>query len=181
MKRFLKNALSVLLFVMITVCFCACGKEAADPFLSGEWGYIHEPETTVLSFKGDKVTFDGPKYSFTADGTYLHLTSGDTSVELRYMISGKHFYVYRTTEYTYTGEGTPEGLAGKWENPNKWSFEFSDDGQFVEDGYFPGSYTSDGKAFKLMYTDHFEDTVCFYTIDGNTLTVEYPWEMAQAE
>ena len=34
-------------------------------------------------------------------------------------------------------------------------------------------------SFKLMYIDHFEDTVCYYTLDGNVLMVEYPWQMVK--
>jgi len=175
--------------VWMTVLFFACisGLSAcrnADPGpLEGKWGYIHDPSTVILEGNGDRLTYEGKKYSFTADQDFLYLKRGTEEQTLRYRIIGNHTYIYRTTDYTLTTEAEEETLVGVWENKaNKWSFEFTENGEFLEDGFFPGTYSvSDNGTFKLMYTDHFEDTECYYSINGRILTVEYPWEIVKTE
>ena len=54
----------------------------------------------------------------------------------------------------------------------------------MEDGYFPGTYTVDEESgsFRLHYAGgQLDDTVCYFTLDGDALTVEYPWRMVPAE
>ena len=86
--------------------------------------------------------------------------------------------------YEYKDEGTPDGIIGNWYNAEKkWSFEFTSSGTFKEDGYFPGYYTlgEDGTSISLVYNDHFLDSTLYYSIDGNQLTLEYPWPMVEAQ
>ena len=53
----------------------------------------------------------------------------------------------------YEGDGTPDGLVGLWKSKEKWSFEFTSEGTFKEDEYFPGHYSVDegNKTFSLAY------------------------------
>ena len=98
--------------------------------------------------------------------------------------NGDKLYIYEQTTYKYDGEGEPEGLIGQWScAEKKWKFEFTDDGTFMEDGYFPGYYIVDEAegSFKLIYNDRFEDTVCYYNITGDELLLEYPWCMVKAK
>jgi len=183
MRTFFHRTLAALLLLaVITMQLTACSK-AEPTILEGKWGYIHDPSTVILGVDGDRLTYGGKRYSFTMDQDFLYLKRGSEELRLRYLISGNHTYLYQTTNYDLAAVPSTDGLVGKWENKeNKWSFEFTEKGEFLEDGFFPGTYSvSDHGTFKLMYTDHFEDTECYYSIDGSILTVEYPWEIVKAE
>ena len=177
--RIRKITACILLAVMTMVMMCGCGDKIDGPFI-GNWAYVHDTTVTVLSLeKNGKAVYQGNQYTYTADDTYLYLKSSKENIDLRYKMDGEKLYIYQTTEYTFAGEGSPDGIIGYWVcNPNKWSFEFTDQGTFKEDSYFPGYYTVDEneQTVKLVYNDHFEDTVFYYSIDGDTLTIEYPWE-----
>jgi hypothetical protein len=58
---------------------------------------------------------------------------------------------------------------------------FTDKGTFLEDGYFPGYYTVDeaNSTLKLVYNDQFEDTICYFRLEGDKLYIEYPWPMVK--
>lgn len=147
------------------------------------WSYIHAPEETVLTIDETKktFTFENVTYSYTKDDSFFNLrSSGGKESKMRYVMdSSEKMLLYKTTTYTYKSEGTPDGLNGVWENESNLSFEFNELGEFREDGYFPGYYTVDEKtsSIKLVYNDHFEDTTIYYSISGNTLTIDYPWPM----
>lgn len=180
-KRILILGLSLSL-VMSTLC--GCGK-SNNP-LVGEWAYIHDPETTVLNLKDNgKADFKGQTFSYELkDGQICLKDENGKTTDLRYEENKDGFLLYEHTTYEYEGSETPSSIVGRWVDPvNKWSFEFTDQGTFSEDGYFPGYYTvnDDGKSVKLVYNDHFEDTTVYYTIDGNTLKIEYPWQMVKHE
>jgi len=183
MRTFFQRALTVFFILTVTVGLVTACKKADPTVLEGKWGYIHDPSVVILEAKGDRLTYEGKQYSFTVDGDHLVLKQGNEEVKLRFLISGDHTYIYRTTDYVLKSSPQADPLIGQWENEqNKWSFEFTEKGEFLEDGIFPGTYSvSDHGTFKLMYTDHFEDTECYYSITGQTLTVEYPWEIVKAE
>ena len=65
----------------------------------------------------------------------------------------------------------------------KYSYEFTEKGTFYEDQNFPGHYQVDESdhSIKLMYNDQFEDTYLYYSLDGDVLTIEYPWSMVPTE
>ena len=182
MKRFL---LAVLAGMLLLLAGCG-GNAALSPqaqALSGKWAYIHDEETPILWLKDDgTAVFHEKKYTYDCTDTEIVLTVGDKENALRYVRDGEDIYLYEKT--VYTCEGTHDGLTGKWvSEKDNWSFEFTAQGTFDEDGYFPGHYTvneADG-TFKLIYNDPFEDTVCYYRIDGNELLVEYPWHMVKAQ
>ncbi|MCQ2496466.1 MAG: hypothetical protein MJ131_07725 [Lachnospiraceae bacterium] len=146
------------------------------------WSYIHAPEETVLTIDEAKKSFifENVSYSFTKDDNFFNLrnASGAES-KMRYVMEKDKMLLYKTTSYTYQGEGTPANICGVWNNDQNLSFEFNELGEFREDGYFPGYYTINeaDSTIKLVYNDHFEDTVIYYSLEGNTLTIEYPWPM----
>ena len=161
-----------------------CGEQKGE--LSGKWGYIHDPETVILSVKDNgKAVYKGEKYDAQMDGTFLTLTDADgETLRLRYTKDEKEFYLYEPCTYNYMDEGTPDGLLGNWYDPDtRWSFEFTDSGTFIEDGYFPGYYEIDetNGVIHLVYNDHFYDTTLYYRVEGSELTIEYPWSMVKAQ
>ena len=180
--KIMKNKKFVLLFLfMAALILTACGNTQEGP-LSGKYAYIHDTEKAALVFRGDKVTLDGTKYSYTVDGEFVLLTRNGKTTPMRFLETKDGMYIYKTTVYTLTNGDVGKGILGKWDNAeNKWSFEFNDKAEFLEDGIFAGHYFNDEEAgtFKLMYNDPVEDTVCYYTVDGETLTVEYPWPMVK--
>lgn len=179
---------SVLFLVLVLIVLSGCGKTAAADLspqakkIIGKWAYIHAKEETVAEFKEDgTATYQGEKYTFDCDDTFVHLTGKEGQVtKLRYEVAADGIYLYQHTDYSYTGEGTPESIYGSWRcEEKKWSFEFTKEGTFLEDGYFPGKYVLDeaNSTVKLIYGDKFEDTVFYYAVRDNILSIEYPWKM----
>lgn len=163
---------------MLTV-LTGCGKTPYD----GKWAYIHDDKTTALTINGNKAEVDGIKCSVKVNGDELELTGKDGS---RYVVGPSdtegQVVLYKFTTYEYQGDGEPDSIIGIWQSDEKWSFEFTEDGTFREDGYFPGFYldNKDEHSVMLVYNDHFTDTTCKYSIEGRNLIVEYPWPMVQA-
>lgn len=186
--KFSKIVKLILFLILIASIMTGCGEKDANlseeaKKVVGKWAYIHDRETTIIELKKDGTAkYEKETYSFDADGTYITLTNDkNETLKFRYVIESDGMLFYKTTEYTFEGEGEPKGIVGYWANPNKWSFEFSSQGTFMEDGYFPGMYTVDeaNSSVKLIYTDHFEDTIVYYKVDGEHLSLEYPWKMVK--
>ncbi len=178
----MKKAMSVMLGIILTVSILSlvgCGG-TKDQFF-GDWAYNHDTENTIISFKtSNNAVYEGQKYKYTFDDTFITLTSKDNEIKLRYQMDQDEMILYQPELYVYVGDETPDGLIGSWMNENNWSFEFTTDGTFRENDYFPGYYflNEDGSV-KLVYNDHFPDATLYYTIDGTQLTVEYPWTMVK--
>lgn len=182
MKKFL---LGIMALAVLLLAGCGSKTDLSDQAgkLCGEWAYIHDEATAVLELKNNgKAVFHEAKYTWDCDDTFLYLTAGKDTVVLRYLWDDEDIYLYE--QAIYTCQGTHDGLIGKWvSEKDHWSFEFTTNGTFDEDGYFPGHYSVDEAAgtFKLAYNDPFEDTTCYYHIEGDELLVEYPWHMIPAE
>lgn len=178
----MKKAVCILLALLLLVgCAPKVQLNEAETALLGSWAYIHDTGTAILTLKDSgEARFHGEKYSFTADSEFITLTGGGKTLRLRYEENGDGFLLYEPADYE--AEGGTDGLVGKWVDAgSNWSFEFSADGTFLEDGYFPGYFVSDDSTVRLIYNDHFEDTTLYYTIDGKTLHLEYPWQMVPEE
>lgn len=164
--------------IMTVALLSGCSKTPYD----GNWSYIHDNQTVALTINGKKATVDGVECTVASEGDELKLTgkNGDSFV-VGASDTKDQIVLYKFTTYEYEGQGSPDGLVGLWKSKENWSFEFTDQGTFKEDGYFPGYYTDnkDKGTFQLAYNDHFVDTECRYTIEGNKLTVEYPWPMVK--
>lgn len=180
MKRTAFSLLVILVF-SFTLFLSGCGRTPSEA--EGRWAYIHDTEAEAFVLSYDKAVIDGTEYKVESIGEdYIVLSLDGREMSHRYEMNSAGMLLYKTTDYVLEGEDTAEGLVGRWFNAEKkWSFEFTEDGTFREDGYFPGQYIVDEQAglFKLIYNDHFEDTVCYYSISGNVLTVEYPWQMVR--
>ena len=183
MKRIIALIIASFLLIL-TGCGAELSPEARE--LRGRWAYNHDEETPILTLRGNgKAVYHGKNYTYTCDAEYIRLTSGDgEETSLRYYTDNGELFLYEHSVYTYKSAGEPKGLVGEWYcEDSKWSFEFTDNGTFMEDGYFPGYYSVDeaGGTFKLVYNDQFQDTVCYYRLDGNTLYLEYPWCMVKTK
>jgi len=184
MKKTIRRcATSICISILITLSMTGCSSSASakTPY-DGEWAYIHDDATVAVAIKGDKANVDGTECTTTLYGEVLKLQADDGTVyEIGPSDEEDQIILYKFTKYEYQGEGEPDGLIGDWKSAENWEFEFTDDGTFKEDGYFPGYFTDNKEdgTFKLVYNDHFVDTVCKYSIDGNVLTVEYPWPLVK--
>lgn len=160
---------------------CGCGTNANVKNIAGEWAYIHDTETAAFIVKENgKAVLDKVSYTADADDTFITLKASDGSEEkLRYVLDKDGMLLYKNTVYRLEGVN-PSGIIGTWKH-DKWSFEFTEDGTFQEDGYFPGYYTVDEaeKTIKLVYNDHFEDAILYYEIVGDELRLQYPWRMVK--
>lgn len=183
MKKFLLG-ITAAAILLLAGCGPKADLSAPAQTLCGKWAYIHDETTTVLQLKDDgKAVFHEEKYTWDCDGEFISLTDNKgTATALRYAWDDQDIYLYEQT--IYTCQGTHDGLIGKWvSEKDHWSFEFTTNGTFDEDGYFPGHYSVDEAAgtFRLAYNDPFEDTTCYYQINGDELLVEYPWHMVSAK
>ncbi len=180
------------LAVMVMLLFMtACSKNESNTAISnealricGSWAYIHDKETAIAVFQKDGTAqYEGKDYSFECDNEFIKLkdTEGET-IQVRYALDDEGMYLYSNKVYTYNNEGEPENLVGEWSCAEKnWSFIFSEEGTFMEDGFFSGYYTVDDKnsTFKLVYTEQFEDTVCYFRLEEGKLHIEYPWRVVK--
>lgn len=184
-RRFICFILFALcLFSAFSVCSFASDSSEAEVILTGKWGYIHDPDTPSLIIKANgKAELDGKKYTYSIEDNHLVLTDKKGKSEsLRFLIDDTGIYLYKNAVYQYDGEDEPSSLEGVWKcEEYHWSYEFTSSGSFKEDGFFPGYYTvnEEDSSFTLVYNDQFEDTTCFYQLNGSELTVSYPWRMVK--
>lgn len=183
-----KSRLMIPVIILLTVFLSACGSSveklsAEEEAVCGEWAYVHDKDTTVLGlYKDRKAKYENRKYTFYGDDSQIRLNDQKgNSISFRYRMEDDGMLLYRKAEYTYDGEGEPSGLIGQWKSAENWTFQFTESGTFLEDGFFSGIYTVDEEAgtFTLIYQDQFEDTECYYSLDGNKLSIEYPWKMVR--
>ena len=180
-----------LAIVLILLSMTACGKNENDIAISnealaicGSWAYIHDKETAIAVFHEDGTAqYEGKDYSFECNSQFIQLKNSDgETTQLRYSLDDEGMYLYSNNTYTFSGEGEPSSLVGEWFcAEKKWSYTFTEAGTFREDDIFPGYYTVDNEnsTFKLVYNDQFEDTVCYFRLEGNKLHIEYPWRMVR--
>ena len=179
-----------LLCLLILFVLCAAGTASAEgaQIGPGDWAFIHAPQESVLLLREDgTAVFEGQEYSWTGDGEILRLAaeSGE-EITLRFVTAGEKTLLYIPTEFVRMEGYTGEGLLGVWTGKEHEgsTFIFRDDGLFLEDGTFTGSYRVDREAgtFLLIYSQYFDDTLCYFRMDGNdALTVEYPWTMVETQ
>ena len=103
---------------------------------------------------------------------------------MRFIPDGDQMLLYETAVYQYQGEGAPDGVIGNWKQVGgNLAFEFTENGTFREDYYSPGRYYVDEEngIIKLVYNDMYEDTYIFYSVDGDILSVDYPWPVVKTE
>ena len=186
--KFLTTFLAVVLMLLMMT---ACGKNKSATALSSEalkicgtWAYNHDQETAIAVFREDaSAQYEDKDYSFECDNQFIKLTDTDgETIQLRYELDDEGMYLYSNNTYSFRGESEPDGLVGEWSCVEKnWSYSFLEAGTFIEDGYFSGHYTVDNEnsTFQLIYNEPFEDTICYFRLEGDKLNIEYPWRMVR--
>ena len=181
MKK-LEYYLVTMLALCASLVLFGCGKAAEK---TESWAYIHEPSEEILSFYDDgEALYKGEKYSYSKDDSYIMLDddNGD-HLGLRYVMEGDTMLLYEKSTYEYDGQKDTDGIVGVWKQDNGWEYQFTDDGKFSEENIFFGRYTVDeeNSCIKLMYDDPIEDAYLYYELDGDELTIDYPWPMVKTE
>lgn len=179
-----------LLCLLLLFALCATGTAVSESaqINPGDWAFIHAPEESVLLLREDgTAVFRGRDYSWTGEGEFIRLAAGDgEELALRFQVSEDKTLLYIPTEFIRMEGYTGEGLYGAWigKEHEGSTFVFRDDDMFLEDGTFTGTFRTDPEAgtFLLVYSQYFDDTLCYFHMDGNdTLTVDYPWTMVQTQ
>ena len=63
--------------------------------------------------------------------------------------------------------------------PNSQLF-CTEKGTFLEDGVLPGYYyVNDDGTIRLNYEGNLPETVFYYSVHDDVMTIEYPWVMAE--
>ena len=176
MKR---SRISIILLAMIAVITLlgGCGK-------AEKWAYTHEPEKEVfILYDNGKAVFKDKEYKYTKDDASYTLTDEQgNALSLRYVLDGDRMLLYEPAVYARDETEPGSGITGKWLHENgRNMFRFTKDGQFDEDGYFYGHYNvkENEGTIKLMYADPLQDCILYYSLNGDELTIEYPWPMVQ--
>lgn len=173
------RTISTILILMISMLqlLTGCGSKAE------KWAYDYAPDKEVISFYDNgKCVYKGDKYTFTRDGSNIRLTDiWGKEQTLRYVNENGSIILYEKSTYTYDGDNSTNGLTGIWKQDNGWSYQFTEDGKFSEENIFFGHYTVDESThcIKLMYDDPIDDAYLYYSVDGNELTIDYPWPMVK--
>ena len=177
-----KSVFLVLMICMLISGACSCGGSKGP--LDGQWAYIHDTDKAALIIQSDgKAVLDNVKYSCTYDGSYITLTDSDSNVKkLRYVVTEKGILLYKATDYVRSDADSSSDIVGEWKDtPDNWSYEFTAEGTFVEDGFFSGTYKvneAEG-TITLTYNEDTDETVIYFSVSGDTLTIEYPWPMVK--
>ena len=108
--RVRKSFFLLLTFVIVIATFAGCSGQKG--VLDGKWAYIHDKETAALTIEsGGKAVLDGVKYDCSYDDSFIALTdSASKTKKLRYFYSDETLVLYKQTDYTYSGEGTPANI-----------------------------------------------------------------------
>ena len=169
---------SILISIMCVMTLLGgCGSKTE------KWAYDYEPTQAVIALsENGKATYKGNEYTYTKDDTYITLKDENGEQQkIRYEMNGDKMTLYE--ESTYTRSGSGDGVVGNWLQGNGWSYVFTDSGEFSEENIFFGHYTVDEEKsrIKLMYNDPMEDAYLYYTLNGDKLTVAYPWPMVRVQ
>ena len=188
-----KMPVFVLMIALVLIFATGCGKDEAVE----SWAYNFDETKEILRLNTDGSAMFMEKYyvdgiqksreknytSYKKDDNCITLTGSDGDLEMRYESSDKGMVLYEKSTYTYTPTETytrGDGIVGVWTNvgTDRYYFEFSVEGHFMEDGLFVGDYflEGDGKV-RLDYYDDVPDSVLYYSIQGDEMTIEYPWDM----
>jgi hypothetical protein len=176
-KRHLLSVLAA--FVAVTAFLVACNVNTES------YAYIHDPETEIIALSDNgKAVYKGNGYTYTKDESFIYLKGKDgETIQLRYIPNEKDdgMILYEKSTYVYSGDDEPDGIVGVWKQDNGWEYQFTENGTFSEENIFFGHYAVDEKAstIKLMYDDPIEDAILYYSLDGNNLTIDYPWPMVR--
>jgi len=201
MKRMKKPAFALIIVMLLTMCLTGCSNtdDNTEKGVKESWAYnfdetkevirLNEDGTAmyqVKSFKDNVQVSKATKFdSYTKDDKYITLKNADTEIKLMYEPYEKGIMLYEKSTYKYSANSlNPQqdgSVLGLWESTgtDKLFYEFSDQGTFMEDGVFVGEYKWDKEAgtVTLNYYDEVPSTTFYYIIEGDIMTVDYPWPM----
>ncbi len=194
MKRYFKRFFFCLGLMICFLPVSVCGAEQAGSPLVGEWAFNHNPEETVLLVREDGTAgYEGRSFLWEDDGEFLLLTEDGTgeTVSLRYSAEEEKVLLYLPQVYVRVEDIPGEGLIGAWigQETEGSTFIFREDHRFLEDGTFTGTFRIETDesdpatgTFLLVYPQYFDDTLCYFRLEGNNLlTVEYPWPLVERQ
>ncbi len=176
MKK-IRNVILIITFSLLFLIPMGCGKKTES------WAYSHEPgEETIAFYSNGKAVYKGTEYNCKKDDTFITLTGKDKEeIKLRYEMNGDSMILYEKSTYKYDGSKDGDGIVGTWKQDNGWSYVFTNEGEFSEENIFFGHYSVDEEksCIKLMYNDPIDDAYLYYTLNGDELTIDYPWPMTR--
>ena len=168
---------------LVILCTACSSDEEKVTELTGSWAAIYDTKTEVINLKKDgTVRYGDKKYdSYSLDNGWVTL-NGKESLKMRYILKDEKVVFYEPRIYTLTETNTPGTIIGLWECGESY-FEFNSIGQFLEDGFFSGTYSVDEEngTITLAYEGPFDNTVFYYKLENDTLTAEYPWTAVPTE
>lgn len=195
MKIYRKTVVTLLLIALLSL-LCSCSKATTVE----SWAYNFDKTTEILRLNSDgtasyvlKVYENGKQVkktqeykSYNKDDSFITLKDkNDGELKLRYTRTDSGINLYETTEYESVVRKDGTVIAGVWvdKNNSDYFYEFTEDGAFVEDGYFTGKYTVDEDAgtINFTYDGDSSKSVLYYSFSGDSLVVEYPWLMVPTE
>jgi hypothetical protein len=179
--------LMLIIMILLMGVSCCIAESEESILTNGTWVFDYDHDVIALKMNEDgTVWYKNQVYQCEKQADRLLLTdsNGETFV-LRFRKAGDKVEIYQHTDY-HRGSGTEdqEGLFGVWEGTEDGSsFVFTPTGFFLEDSFFSGTYmiSEDGTSFLLKYGNTFDDTACFFQIENDVLTVEYPWVIVQEQ
>ena len=194
--KMIKKTVLTLLLISVFSLLCSCSKATTVE----SWAYNFDKTTEILRLNSDgtasyilKVYEDGKQVkktqeykSYNKDDSFITLKDkNDGELKLRYIKTDAGINLYEKTEYEPVVRRDGNAIAGVWvdKNNSDYFYEFTEDGAFMEDGYFTGKYTLDEDAGIINFTYDADQSkaVLYYSISGDSLTVEYPWPMVPTE
>ena len=182
-----RRMLFLLILVGCVSVAAGCPAEETCPLL-GDWAFDYEPSASVLTVKEDGTAlWNGADCTWEDDGTFLLLKDqAGELISLRYLADEGRVRIFLTGSYTRTAKDKDEEIFGAWKKDGSYgsSFVFEKDMRFMEDGAFVGTFAVDDEAgtFTLKYQPSiFEDTTCYFTWEGDHMTVEYPWTIVSTQ
>ncbi|WP_044914300.1 hypothetical protein [Butyrivibrio sp. WCE2006] len=174
-KSIRKLATVMAMLAAVMTIATGCGKKTES------WAYSHEPDKeTIALYDNGKAVYKGKEYKYTKDDSCITLTDKEKNeIKLRYIKDGDSMTLYEKSVYKLSSEEDHDGIVGTWIQDNGWSYVFTKDGEFSEEGIFFGHYSVDEKenCIKLMYNDPIEDAYLYYTLNDDELIIDYPWPM----
>ncbi len=195
MKKTLRICALILSVIMMIGVMCACNAgdtanlilatnngEQTNADLVGEWIDLDD-DTLTFNADGTCDYFGEACDSYSFDGKILKLTAGDSTVSYDARLFSQYFVIfYESNAYNYTRTAGNSGeLVGEWESPEGYTFAFTADGKFTEDGTETGTYAVDGEEIMFIYDDDTDGSYLFnmYDINGDEMTFCYGWALWQ--
>lgn len=186
-----RKVLRVITAFTMTVCFLltavsVCTAESTANAI--RWVLAHNPDETVLLMNedGSGLYFE-TQVRWSDNGSALLLESDDgQAFELKYEANEEYIIVYLPSMFSRISEiGEDGSIIGTWKasGTSQSSFVFTEDGKFLEDATFTGSYGFDPQSgtVLLSYIGGFEDTMIYVSFYEGNLIVEYPWKLILAK